>query len=383
MRILYWGDSPLVGTGYGRQAYGVLASLASAGHEITAVGLSSHRDATITRPQHNLTVWPIPFSGPDPFGRTAMMERVEDADVLLVIGDSWLVPPRSFIKKPIVWYTGIDLPAFEQVRPFIRDVDFCVAGNEWGRSCIQAASPKRIDIIPHGHDLSTFNSAFTYSERLRWRHEYIGASAYSVLLTNVAQNTPKKNLVNLVYGFATFKDELQVRESKTATLYLHCKPIEHDPLWDKHIDLVSAADDCGLRIGRDIVFPAEPPPFGRNSTPYDIARILACSDAFVSSSVSEGWCLPMTEAMAVGTPVIVPRTTVFPELATDRGWVYPAEETPTEGDIVNGLRAWWHARREGFVPPVIERAMEWVRRLSWDEVGPMWVRLFQDVEKTI
>jgi glycosyltransferase involved in cell wall biosynthesis len=48
--------------------------------------------------------------------------------------------------------------------------------------------------------------------------------------------------------------------------------------------------------------------------------------AFVTSSITEGFCLPVAEAMACGCPVIAPNTASFPEVVAEESLLYPVDD---------------------------------------------------------
>lgn len=381
-RILHYGDSPFVATGYGVQARGILRALLAAGHEITSVGLSAARDVGHLMPD-GMAVLERSVRGCDPYGFDALADEATRHDVVLSICDPQLAPPREVLgSKRAVHYSGTDWPidTGSENHSNVQAHDVVIAANRYGRLCLGGA-----EVIPHGHDLQTFRPGE------RGARAELGLDEGDVLLVNVAQNTPKKNLGALIAAFSVFQHDLR-NAGRRAVLYLHTCPIASVPPWGSLIDLGAAVRGCGLEIGRDVMFPGEAPPFGAGSSAEDIARILRAADAFVSSSLSEGWCLPMTEAMACGTPVIVPGHTVFPELASERGWIYPVDgravvpaldgaERPIVSPpaILVGLRAWWHAERRDLVRPVTERARAFVETLGWDRIGPRWQELFRRI----
>lgn len=388
--ILYWGDSPLVGTGYGRLARGILPALVEDGHNVRAIGMSSgpeDRDEMF----RGVKVMPASLMTDDPMGMRALLRELPQADALFIIGDPLLIPPRRIVGShaKMVWYTGIDMAAKPNLTPFLDDVDVHVAANRYGVNCIRAASRSpNMYLIPHGHDLETFKPG---PSDFRAR---LGIDDDAVVLTNIAQNTPKKNLSSLIEAFALFRRKLR-REGKVAHLFLQSAAIDRVMPFNVVIDLTLVCRTQKLTVGQDVIFGhyvAGKPTRGTGHEAADMANILRGSDAFVSSSMSEGWCLPMTEAMACKVPVIVPQNTVFPELASERGWIYPIEtQTPDAHgwpwsviahNILAGMDAWWAARKKGHDSAIIDRAHAWVQTLSWDNVVEDWKELFRRLHRS-
>lgn len=58
----------------------------------------------------------------------------------------------------------------------------------------------------------------------------------------------------------------------------------------------------------------------------DLAALVAGAVASVHASRSEGFGLPLVEAMAVGTPVVHSAIPVFAEVAGDAGWSFPVDD---------------------------------------------------------
>ena len=380
-RILYIGDSPLVGTGYGRLAGAILPALARAGHNVDAIGLSASPATPKTMRVDGIELLSVPVTASG--WREAFAHLVGAADVVFAIGDPHAVPPRDAIGDArAVMYTGTDWPCSRDVGAELERYDVVVAANRYGRRCIEASSrPKRLEVIAHGMDLATFKPAASSPARAR-----LGLGVEDVLVVNVATNTRRKNLPALIDAFAQFRGEL-AREGRRAVLYLHVQPVAAIAP-EITINLPAVAHACGLVAGRDVLFPSSPVPHGPGSSSADIAEVLQAADAFISSSLSEGWCLPMSEAMACGTPVIVPGHSAFADVAelatvysvTGRDWIPElGAHRPhvSAAAIYSGLRGWWRARLAGELAPVIAKAREWTDALDWSRVLPEWISLFR------
>jgi len=127
-----------------------------------------------------------------------------------------------------------------------------------------------------------------------------------------------------------------------ALLYLHTEAKSQ-----YGIDLVALLKACG--ISKDQVQFAEP--YGhRMGIPDDVmARIYTRTDVLLSATAGEGFGLPVLEAQACGTPVIVSNFSAQPELVGD-GWIVEVQPqwnptqlgwfcTPIVRSIVEALEA--------------------------------------------
>ncbi len=123
-----------------------------------------------------------------------------------------------------------------------------------------------------------------------------------------------------------------------------------------------------------------------------LCKIYNAADLLLSTSLGEGWGLPLTEAMACGTPVAGPKHTSVAEILGDgtRGLclplgapdVMPADnnrlrrriDVPLSAALIAG------AIHEGAtLANLADNGMAWARRpeLSWDVIAKQWVDLLQ------
>ncbi len=126
----------------------------------------------------------------------------------------------------------------------------------------------------------------------------------------------------------------------------------------------------------------------------NVAQVYAAADLLITTTLGEGWGLSVTEAMACGTPVLVPNHSSLQEIIGPdqaRGWLIP---TGGEGHTVylgpmdnNIVRPQIHhlemvekmkkiidypnqSRRK------IEAALGWVP--DWKDVAPQWLEVFEE-----
>lgn len=377
-RILYWGDSPLVGTGYGTVARFVLAAIVGAGFAVDALALS----ALGGMPPHDypIRVQAISVDSGDPYGTRALREtlRANRYDAVLVVNDAH---PLELLhqalatldyRPQVVAYLPIDWPITESAMRAAASCDRIVACARFAQRILAEGTGRPVDLIPHGVDLGVFRPQ---ASDFRAELEARGLERGRMLLASVAANTPKKNLPTLLQGVAY---------SGGAAVYVHAAPV------DAGGDLRAVAAELGMVEGRDVFFPSAPPPHAPGCRQADVARILAGSDAMVLATRSEGWCLPVTEAFALGCPVIAPDHTALRELAAGRASLYPATEVeyvPQLGgfrprippaELARAIQLFGReprARRRAR----LKRARAFALEHDWQKVTPAWGRLFREV----
>lgn len=396
MRLLYWGDSPTARTGYGTVARYVLAALAGAGISITAVGLShpGHPELVPGIEAHQ----GVRGDGRDPWGLVPLQLALEHVrpDVVLGIADPQPLAAlqaavaRASSRPKLVCYSAPDWPdtiglVGEQLEAFDLVVVPTMTTARW---VAHVADCARLEVVPHGVDLQVFRRAPELGAAWRALH---GVPERAHLVAAIAANTPKKNLAALLQAFEAFR-----HRRPGAMLYLHTTPTGTGGdlvALCRELGLASlrgaAVDQHGAVDGPSVLFPANDPPYGEGSSPDDMAALLNAADCLAITSYSEGWCLPMTDAFAVGCPVVAPLNLVFEEIAAGRAWLYDS--------AVLG-RTWvreWSQMRPVIHPPLVEAALErtdrrdervsraqtWVEGLDWRLVCQVWPQLLEEVTR--
>ena len=171
--------------------------------------------------------------------------------------------------------------------------------------------------------------------------------------------------------------------SAPTALYLHTVPVAGN------IDLNVAASACGLTVGRDVIFPRDYHPL-QPVTDAALNELYNAADVYFTTTLGEGWGLPVTEAMAAGLPVVAPRHTSLAELGGDgrailydcseRVWVDNSGYRPfgLMGEIVAAL-AQGLTLPDGDRKRMTAAARAFASTLDWSVVAPRWPALADDL----
>ncbi|MET0794477.1 MAG: glycosyltransferase [Polyangiaceae bacterium] len=210
----------------------------------------------------------------------------------------------------------------------------------------------------------------------------LGIAAEATLICAVASNNVRKDLARTLAAFA----EYRALHDPSAVLYVHTRPFSYG------IDLNAAAAALGLIGGQHLFFPASYHPL---SGLLDAAmnELYNASDVYFSTTLGEGWGLPVTEAMAAGLPVVAPRHSSLAELGAggravlfeceERIWVDNSGYRPFAlmGKVVGALhRALSLSEQERAA--MVGLALEFAHRLDWSLVAPRWVSLIDEVTQS-
>ncbi len=118
-----------------------------------------------------------------------------------------------------------------------------------------------------------------------------------------------------IEGFAAFH-----RKYPDSVLYLHTAEVAPGGL-----DLSSVCLKAGLRIGPDVIF-CDAYRYFVGVRDVEMARLYNAMDVLLMVTKAEGFGLPIVEAQACGTPVIVGDWSAMPELCF-AGWKVCKEES--------------------------------------------------------
>jgi glycosyltransferase involved in cell wall biosynthesis len=104
---------------------------------------------------------------------------------------------------------------------------------------------------------------------------------------------------------------------------------------------------------------------------YAAARVLVCPSRY------EGFGLPVVEAMAVGTPVIVSGGGALPEITGDAGDVFPVGDAAALARALERVlteRAWSDA--------LVERGLRRAQDHRWERVVARYVSIYHQVGRS-
>jgi glycosyltransferase involved in cell wall biosynthesis len=396
-------------TGFAQVAHNIVAQLLKTKkYQIDVVGINY---MGMPNEWHNLhpTVRLLPaqlIARGDLFGREGYLNLLANGtyDLTFILQDTFIIEPigkhiseiRSNLKaqgkKVFKWiyYFPIDAtPKENWLRESVARADYPVVYTEFGKREVLKLIPElssKLRVIAHGTDPTTFKPVDEETKKIFKNKFFVEQADGKFLVTNVNRNQPRKDVARTMQIFRLFKDQ-----APEALLYLHMK--ENDVAYGLH----EVARSFDLIPGKDYIVPKN---FDEhNGVPLAIVNgIYNVSDVVMTTSLGEGWGLSMTEAMAVGTPVIAPNHTSLTEmLANGRGTLVPAGKSLTDWVMLQGD----NERKRPLVSvadyvdqlmyirnhyaEVKEKALEAQRYLlehwTWDVVGAQWTALFEEALK--
>lgn len=435
-RILVWADSPTVATGFAQVSRNILKELHKTGrYEIDMVGINYYGDydrdkfekeygfiSRLVPAQYNTT--------PDLYGRENLIRILAGEhpvlkppyDIFFSIQDHFIIHQKDsssskglgqaiktmqkntlmakeFRENHFVWvgYFPVDSvlkPTW--VHEAIGMCDYPVAYCEYGRDEIlkhdtaELHLHDRLKVIYHGTNTKDFYPADAET-KARWRKDLFKEKADHFILMSVARNQPRKDLFKTLLVFREW-----LKTHPKSLLYMHCDPI--DP---SGANIFDTAQLIGVPLS-NLVFTNQFQAH-RGVPIAQLNKIYNSADAFITTTLGEGWGLPITEAMACKLPVYAPYHTAIKDiLGAEEGMLYEdgrgvpfaAGSNPTEwitfGNTDNELprpitnvESALHALKWGYENPdklalIVERAYAWIQEHTWEKEVEKWTTIFDE-----
>lgn len=441
IKILVHADSPDVATGFGTVTRNIFRYLANTGkYDITIFGVND-RGGWKDPVKHPYKIYPTvsPASrGMDVYGRMRLLNIIRGADadirppfdIIFTLNDPFIYEERipgieqgtlraiSEIGRvyrekfsPDTWYKIISYwPVDSEVKEnwvheAVDVADVSVAYTNFGKEELEifSGNEHEVDVIYHGTDTENF-FPISEKEKAYFRKQFFQGKLddEAFIVGIVARNQMRKDIPRAMRIFKEFQ-----KKRPQSILYIHAKETD---AWGS---LKEYARQLGLEYGKDWMTPAA---FNENiGFPIEaLNKIYNVIDVHMSTSLGEGWGLPITEAMATKTVNIAPLHTSIPEIfgvgglrnvdIEDanklneenelRGMPVKAGSTLSEfvtfgpedyerfrpvvnvDDAVKKL-VWLHDNPKER-KAIAERAYTWVQQYSWNNVVKDWDNLIQE-----
>lgn len=332
-KILWHSNGPHVQTGYGSQTALFAPRIRDLGHDV-AISAFFGVQGGITK-WNGMTVYP---SGGDYGTRWVPIYAAHHAGtkdprdaLVLTLMDVWALPKKEVWRglKAASWVPVDHVPAPPIVASFFqRSGAVPIAMSRFGEQQLQIAGFDPL-YVPHGVDTSLLLPRDNPREPLR---ELPASSlpddafVVGMVAANIGTVLPRKAFPQVFQAFA----ELHRRHPDTL-LYLHAY-LGPDI---GGLDLAMLANVCGIPADALRFTPELSLQLG---FPYvEMSWVYSAFDVLINPSFGEGFGIPIVEAQACGTPVIVNDFSAMPELV-GAGWAVGGEPyyDPSQG-------AWFQA----------------------------------------
>jgi FkbM family methyltransferase len=268
-----------------------------------------------------------PYSN-DVLGAHARRVFGDDPGLVLVLYDVWAIDPvplREFATAAWAPIQSHPVPPAD-LEFFQASGALPIAMSRYGERELTAAGLQPV-YVPHAVDTSVFKP-LTDGERSVAR-EMLGVPGDAFVIAIVAANKdktpPRKAWGEHLAAFAAFRER-----HPDARLLVHT--LLETPTG---VNLTRLVYDLG--IAEHVQFTDQYAQVAGLYGPQDVAALYGCADVLSNCSWGEGFGLPVLEAMACGTPVVVSDGSALTELCGS-GWL--VETQPYWHPFAE---SWWHA----------------------------------------
>ena len=343
MKIVFHSNAPWVPTGYGNQCGIFTPLIRDAGHDVAISTFWGLEGKTLD--WEGMRVYPSDGEWGNRWlvGNAAHHAGADGKlrDVLTItLMDVWVLTSPLLSQLRMASWVPVDHdPAPPRVVEFFtRTKSTPIAMSKFGREMLYAADLDPL-YVPHGVDTMTLRPVDRATAR-----EQLGISPDAFLVGMVAANKgvspSRKGFPQAFEAFARLR-----KDHPDAMLYLHTKATAGG----EGLNLIALAETCG--IPPDSL--AFAPEYAMSILGIDqdaMAHVYSAMDVLLSPSYGEGFGIPIMEAQACGTPVIVTDFSAMPELCGS-GWKVGGERWY---DATQG--AWFMAPSVDLVADALEHA---------------------------
>ena len=282
----------------------------------------------------------VPYSN-DVIGTHARSFFGRDPGLVLILYDAWCFDPDAIAGlATAVWSPVHSQPMSGGDKVFYaRSYAQPIAMSRYGEAEMRKLGLQPA-YVPHGVDTATFRP-LDAGERDAARDALgVPRDAFMVAMVGANKGTspPRKGWGEAFQAFAQFR-----RKHSDAVLYVHS--VAAPP---HGIDLRPVAASLGIE--KHVIMSSDYAQMTGLYLPPFVAGVMGCADVLLNPSYGEGFGLPVVEAQACGTPVIVGDNSAQTELR-GAGWLAECQPYWSPEDM-----AWWHAPRIKSIVAGLEKA---------------------------
>ena len=350
MKILWHSGAPWAGTGYGVQTALFTPRFRDLlGHDVDISATWGLGGDTLE--WDGIKVYPAD----ERYGNATLAplyDRVQP-DVLVALLDSWILRPEIIKGRKVAVWAPVDHdPCPPAVAKFFHASGARpIAMSRFGEKALKAEGLDPL-YVPHGVDTKQFRVAANTAEVRDALKVPQDAFLVGMVANNQGHAPPRKAFPQAIQAFAAFQ-----KQHDDALLFLHTEMSGkrgRGPY--QGIDLLGLLDRFEIPI--NAIHWTDQVSHELGIPPGYMVGLYNAMDVLLSPSYGEGFGVPIIEAQACGTPVIVTNWTSMPELC-GAGWIVGGEPVwhtvpdggadsfwmaPFVGDIIEALNQAYKAR---------------------------------------
>lgn len=345
-RILWYSNAPFTPTGYGMQTAQVVERLKRDQHEVAIAANYGLQGAETS--WNGTRIYP---SGLSPYSDDVLAAHAQHwasesslPNLVIILFDVWALknPGIDRIPKIAAWAPIDHQPAPPEVAIWLRKPNVMpIAMSRFGSDMMTSEKIEHL-YVPHAVEkvFQPTHSIIDAAGKKITGRDIMGITddRFVVMMNaaNKGKTPPRKCFGENLLAFGMF-----AKNHPDAILYMHTEQSDATG----GVDLKLLASACGIK-DEQIRF-VDQYAYRMNLPQSALAAIYTSADVLLATSAGEGFGVPVIEAQACGTRVIVSNATAQPELVGD-GWTINVQPmwdafqhswffTPRIGEIVQAL----------------------------------------------
>jgi FkbM family methyltransferase len=321
LKILLHSNAPWMPTGYGQQAGLLAQGLTARGHEVIISAFCGFEGSPIG--WNGIKVLPSCAAG-DPLGSGLLAEhaKAERPDLVIALCDVWALDTSKVDGLPLACWLPVDCAPLSHLDAthLTAACGIPIAMSRHGQRMLTAAGFDPL-YVPHTVDPAYLAARDREEARARVLGDAAGRFAIGINATN--KDPYRKGLAEQLAAFARFH-----ADHPDSVLLVHTRIAEPGSL-----DLSHLVDNLGIEDA--VRFAPQAELMSGQIDPDWLADWYTALDLYSGCAYAEGFGLPILEAQACGTPVVVTDASAMTELC---GAGVTVDGEPFWNPV---HRAWW------------------------------------------
>jgi glycosyltransferase involved in cell wall biosynthesis len=315
VKILWYSNGAHVPSGYGQQTLTFVPRIASLGHEVAVAAFHGVQGA----PQVWDGVMVYPASGEDPWSQDVLLGHYghHQADLLITLMDAWVLDPARLQGMNTAHWMPIDCAPLSALdKRVLTGPGRPIAMSEFGRRQLEEAGWAPL-YVPHGIETAKWAPLPGRDDARR----QLGLEDRFLIGICAANQDPlRKGFAEQFEAFSLF-----LKNHPDALLLVHSRAQTA-----QGVDLQALANHLGL--GESVQFGDQYNIAAGLTRQEERARWFGLLDILSNCSYGEGFGLPVLEAQACGTPVVVTDAAAMTELC-GAGWLVEGSNWWNKGHL--------------------------------------------------
>jgi glycosyltransferase involved in cell wall biosynthesis len=355
LRLLYSSNAFWSASGYGVQGQSLLPRLAELPEFGSRESIAMFAWYGLQGGVHTVDEFKCYPAGNDPYGNDIIEAHAKNhgANIVVSLIDVWVMQETAKKVAPALWLPWLPIdhdPVPEKILTALDGAYRPLTYSKWGADLLRGAGIENT-YIPHGIEPGIFRVIDDAESVANARAQMLGKDG-DHLTVMVAANKgfpDRKSFQVQLRSWAEF-----AKDKPGARLYIHTEPTT----MHGGVDLPKLLASLG--IGNRVLFPDRYRYHNGFPAAY-MSMLYNVADIYLGSTMGEGFGIPIIEAQACGTPVIVTNFSSMPELVR---WGYKVNPADMFWTPMNSWQAWPDVRG-------ITEALETLYA-QWYDFGEQW-----------